>query len=85
MIASGFDADFLPVNKPSEMWKGVDVHIPLVWHIVQSRVPGALAGKNPKFENGFNPQQHRGGSNNRGGKNNRGRGRGGNWNKNRGR
>jgi hypothetical protein len=32
------------------MWKGIDVHLPLVWHIVHGRVPGALLPKRAEFK-----------------------------------
>ncbi|KAI6176086.1 hypothetical protein M3Y97_00760700 [Aphelenchoides bicaudatus] len=36
------DAKILPLKPARELWKGINFHLPLVWHIVQGRVPGAL-------------------------------------------
>jgi len=55
--ANGILEKLLPVNTPSEMWKGIDIHLPLVWHIVQGRVPGALMPSRENQPNGFKPRE----------------------------
>jgi hypothetical protein len=84
ILEAGVEAKILPQKTPREMWKGVDIHLPLVWHIVQGRVPGSLPPVKPVRDYKSNGE----GSSNRGkpfnrGKSFRGRGRG-KFNKGRG-
>jgi hypothetical protein len=57
LINKSFNAELLPVEKPSKMWKGLDINLPLVWHIVQGRAPGALMSKRDGPDGGFKPRQ----------------------------
>lgn len=87
IIETSLNSRLLPAKKPSELWNGVDLHLPLVWHIVQGVIPGALSPLREKHKDGFKPGNQRGGFNGRsrgpfgpfrGGKRGRGRGKIGN-------
>jgi hypothetical protein len=59
LINKSLKAKLLPVEKPSKMWKGLDINLPLVWHIVQGRAPGALMAKRDGPAGGFKPKQQK--------------------------